>query len=171
MKRYQYLGTQQPDQQLMQPSNRLRLVSARSILDWIKLYKPPRNPDKTVTLTFIVDLEGAMWINDRHSEHVFCANGGDVLSAGEITFEINEHEYTAQIEATTNQSTGYCPQPESYEAVKSAIEATGIEHPPSFTTEFVFRLCNHCNTINILKDDWFYCGVCDRELDEFWNFE
>lgn len=169
MKHHNYLGRKQPEQLLQQTSNRIRLVSARSIFEWIKFHKPPRNPDKTVTLTFIVDVDGAMWINDRHSEHVFCANGGDVLSAGEITFEVNLH--TAQIVEITNQSTGYCPPPESYEAVKFALKASGMAHPPSFTTEFVFRHCNHCKTINIVKDGWFYCGVCDRELDEFWNFE
>lgn len=41
-----------------------------------------------ITVTFAVDTDERLWIADRRSEHVACANGGDVLAAGELTFAV-----------------------------------------------------------------------------------
>ena len=49
--------------------------------------------------------------------HVACAAGGPVLSAGEITFD--DDMTVAEI---TNQSTGFCPEPESWPAVSDALD-------------------------------------------------
>jgi hypothetical protein len=137
-------------------------------MNWLANTTQPKNPDDSITLTFIVDTEGFLWINDRHSEHVICANGGDVLSAGEITFKVENN--SVSVVAITNQSTGYCPQPESYTAVKQALGQTDIPHPSHFTTAYHFRRCNECGTTNIIKDDWFVCAVCDVDLSKAWNY-
>ena len=107
-------------------------------------------------------------IADRHSEHVACAEQLDVLSAGEITFEISNDQ--VHFTWITNQSTGYCPEPESWPAVKNALDKAKISRPDEFSTKFIFRLCKKCNAINIVKDDWYVCIECDATLNNKWNF-
>ena len=36
-------------------------------------------------ITFVIGVDGVLRVADRRSEHVACAGGGDVLSAGELT--------------------------------------------------------------------------------------
>ena len=102
-----------------------------------------------LTVTFIVDAAGLLWIADRHSEHVSCARGGDVLSAGEMTFEADNGKVS--VIGITNQSTGYCPKPESWPAVAAALDKSGIQHPNCYTQSFLFRRCESCGQTNIVK--------------------
>jgi hypothetical protein len=137
-------------------------------LSWIQVTNQTLTPDKTVIATFIIDLEQHLWIADQRSEHVRCAAGQKVLSAGEMTFGIKGQNVEA-IEVS-NQSTGYCPEPESWDAVANALSATSILHPSSFTSAFLFRRCNACGSTNIIKDDLFECEVCQAPLSRKWNF-
>ena len=115
-------------------------------------------------LTFVVDTNGVLRVADRRSEHVACAGGGEVLSAGELT------PAGGAIVDISNQSTGYCPEPESWPAVASALDAAGIAHPGRFTFEVVFRRCTKCRERNLVKDDWFECAMCGSALPREWNF-
>ncbi len=111
-------------------------------------------------------MQGKLWIADRHSEHVVCAKGGPVMSAGEITFQIKN----LSVSGVTNQSTGFCPEPGSWPNVANALDKIGLVHPDDFTTHFHFRRCNECRSINIVKENWFICSMCDAELSHIWNF-
>ncbi|MEO1373723.1 MAG: hypothetical protein AAFW70_05230 [Cyanobacteria bacterium J06635_10] len=88
---------------------------------------------------------------DRHSEHIACAGGKSVLSAGEVFFQ-----------KSTNQSTGFCPKGKSWIHVAKVLDLIKIPHPSSFTIEFVFRRCCACGQINIVKDNLFTYSVCDQ---------
>ncbi|MEW6735973.1 MAG: hypothetical protein AB1489_32060 [Acidobacteriota bacterium] len=149
-------------------STRSLIASPSDVLDWLARIDKHPICKMVVTVTFIVDTEGWLWIADRHSEHVACATGHDVLSAGEMTFEIDEHNIA--VSEVTNQSLGYCPEPDSWPAVASALERAGIHHPGCFTAEFLFRKCSECATKNIIKDSWYECGVCGSLLSQTWNF-
>jgi hypothetical protein len=70
----------------------------------------------------------------------------------------------------TNQSTGYCPEPESWPAVAASLDRAGIAHPGRFTHEVIFRRCTSCGERSIVKDGWFACAVCGGELPALWNF-
>lgn len=122
---------------------------------------------RSLTFTFIIDSQRTLWIADRQSEHVACARGGPVLSAGEITFEVSDGKAIATY--ITNQSTGYCPEPVSWSAVASALDRAGIEHYGRFDLACEFRRCD-CGQINIVKDGVFECAVCGGELCKLWNF-
>ena len=117
------------------------------------------------TFTFVVTTDGVLRVAPRHSEHVVCAAGGEVLSAGEIRVE------RGRVLSVSNQSTGYCPEPESWPAVASALERAGIEHAGAFTDEMIFRKCPECGQRNIVKDGDFACAVCGAALPAKWNFE
>lgn len=168
VKSYHYVGQSTIRDKLNDVSNRHHVAIASQVIEWIQQTNQPKNPDDTITVTFIVDTDKQLWINDRYSEHVLCAQGGNVLSAGEITFEVIDDG--VEIVAITNQSTGYCPEPESYPAVKHALKDTDILYPLMFTTCYHFRRCDKCGMTNIVKDDWFVCGVCDTDLSREWNF-
>jgi len=118
--------------------------------------------------TFVIDPSGRLLLADRRSEHVACASGREVLSAGEMAFALEGD--TVVVEQVTNQSTGYCPEPESWISVARALDAIAIPHPGSFTPAFVFRRCPACGQANIIKDDGYVCAVCGMDLPTEWNF-
>jgi hypothetical protein len=159
MRRYSYVG---PDE-------------IRRGLDTAKRGEPIRRAADLLPfangepLTFVVDVNGLMRVADRRSEHVACAGGDPVLSAGEVT-AVREGSGCRVIEIS-NQSTGYCPEPESWPAVARALETAGIAHPKRFTYEAIFRRCNECGERNLVKDAWFYCVACGAELPSTWNFD
>lgn len=145
------------------------IYSILDIENWINTTKQKANKDSEVVATFIIDTSGNLRINDRHSEHVVCACGREVLSAGEITFTLSKQKiFISQI---TNQSTGYCPSPASWSAVQRVLEKIGIKHPTYFTTAFEFRVCKNCGWINIIKDAYFVCEniECQNELPMHYN--
>jgi hypothetical protein len=102
-------------------------------------------------------------------EHVVCAIGMPVLSAGEVTFRIDNNHI--EIPYITNQSTGFCPEPRSWTAVDKALKKTDINYPNNFSVNFVFRLCTNCNTINIVKEDSYLCAMCNHTLEKQWNLD
>jgi len=110
-------------------------------------------------------MNGVLLLAHRRSEHVACAGGSRVLFAGEITFSAAGDVYEI-----SNQSTGFCPEPNSWSSVASALDAIPVGRPDDFTTRVVFRLCPGCNERNIVKDAWFVCDLCGADLPEEWNF-
>jgi hypothetical protein len=164
---YQYIGPHELQRLLDQPSDRMRILRPEDLRIWLSTTQQKMARLHSVTATFIIDTTGHLWIADRHSEHVACAAGQEVLTAGEITFTI-EHQQLS-VSEITNQSTGYCPEPETWAVVAATLDAIGIEHPASFTTSFIFRRCTACGTINIVKEGIFECGVCETALSREWN--
>ena len=120
-------------------------------------------------MPFVVDLAGRLRLAPRRSEHVQCAGGAPVLAAGEVFF--GPGPSGPVIAAVTNQSTGYCPEPDSWSAVSAALAFLGAESPRGYTTVFTFRRCPRCDQVNLVKDDWFYCGVCEAPLPSDWNVD
>jgi hypothetical protein len=131
--------------------------------DLIKL----ESKDKITWATYIVDLENRLWLADRRSEHVACARGKAVLAAGEMAWQTEKN--TVEIVEITNQSTGYCPTPESWGVVSAVLDRLDIVFPSSWTRVFLFRRCP-CGQINTVKDGVFECAVCGQELSLYWNF-
>src|SRR5207248_2652277 len=103
---------------------------------------------------------------DRRSEHVACAGGEPVLSAGEVTFSISSDVRVVNV---TNQSTGYCPQPASWPAVASALAKAGLDAPAGFDPAYEFRRCICCNGLSIIKDAVFECPECGAALPLMYN--
>jgi hypothetical protein len=166
---YRYVGSEQIRQSVPKDSHRLHVTSAQAILRWIAATRQPRELDGTVVVTFIIDPTGELWINDRRSEHVLCADGQDVLSAGEMTFAIQRERL--EVVEVSNQSTGYCPEPDSWPAVERALAAIAVSHPDDFTMICIFRRCDTCHTLNLVKDEWYECAVCQAPLNDMWNLD
>lgn len=167
-KTYRYVGSTDRERLPEQASERVPVRTREDLERWVES-QPEAAHDFEVVAAFVVDAEGALWIGDRHSEHVVLAQGGDVLAAGEVTFRKEGPEWEAG--EVTNQSTGYCPEPDSWPAVEAALSQAGIADPGEFTTGFAFRRCDNCHNINLVKDDWFYCALCDSELSPEWNID
>ena len=136
------------------------------ILEWIQKTDQKIIHEELIA-TFIINLNEELVIADRHSEHVLCAGGKNVLSAGEITFNFETQEIS--VSEITNQSTGYCPEPKSWEYVEMALNKIDIESPNYFTRAFEFRYCEHCQNKNLIKEDIYECTFCGSELDRTWN--
>jgi RNA polymerase subunit RPABC4/transcription elongation factor Spt4 len=145
----------------------------RSIVDlknWIdNICDRQTIPANLVVTTFVIDRDKDLRLADRHSEHVACAGGESVLSAGEIFISCDRGYF--EISDITNQSTGYCPQITSWQYVENTLDLIPIAHPAHFTTEFTFRRCDNCSQINIVKDNLFICSVCNAILSDEWNFK
>jgi hypothetical protein len=166
---YRYVGSRDLLKLLEKLSRRACIQDQHDILYWIRATQQQVDRDKTLAVTFIIELEHRLWINDRRSEHVVCAAGQPVLSAGEMTFLLDARGI--EVVEVTNQSTGYCPEPESWPDVAQALNTIGLSHPGDFTTAFLFRRCDSCGMTNLIKDDWFECGVCGTSLNAQWNFD
>lgn len=119
-KLYQYIGSSDFLTSSGNLPERCHVVSQQDILDWITTTQQIIDGENSVIATFVIDIDGLLWIADRHSEHVQCARGGEVLSAGEITFTITPND--VKVSAVTNQSTGDCPEPESWSVVQTALD-------------------------------------------------
>ncbi len=85
--------------------------------------------------TFVVSLDG----KPRRSEHVDCAAGQPVLAAGEVLFARDGTGWS--VSEISNQSTGYCPDPDSWPALAMALDHIGLAHTGDFTHKVVFRRC------------------------------
>ena len=76
-----------------------------------------------------------------------------------------------EVAEITNQSTGYCPEPESWPAVAAALDDAGIDHAGGFTVSIQFRRCVGCGQRNLVKDEVYSCQSCGAELPRAWNFD
>lgn len=139
---------------------RIQVTKHRDIVAWSQEYSHSR------ITTFIIDEHKNLWIADRHCEHVACARGKAVFAAGEMTFSLD----AAQVLFVTNQSTGYCPQPESWQVLSEVLAKTDMHYPEYFNKAFHFRRCTKCKQINIIKDNIYECAICQAQLDTKWNF-
>lgn len=117
--------------------------------------------------TYVVALDGLLRLAPRRSEHVACADGQDVLGAGEISFR--RTPCGARVQEVSNQSTGYCPDPDSWPAVAAALDRAGIGRPDGFTHALVFRRCEGCGEHNVVREEVFVCVFCDADLPQAWN--
>lgn len=164
-RQYQYVGPKEIRETAKSQPTGTRITSVDDLAQWLAASSTERSAQQCWVATFTIGLDGCLCLAPRRSEHIACAAGGNVLSAGEIT--IDDDMAVTEI---TNQSTGYCPEPESWNAVSDALDGAGLEHPGRFTTEVIFRRCLHCNERNLVKDSWYYCGICDARLPARWNF-
>ncbi|GID29418.1 hypothetical protein [Paractinoplanes brasiliensis] len=135
------------------------------LADWLSR----RNPDELAEpFTFVVTLDGSLKLAPRRSEHVALAGGDMVLGAGEMTFvQAGAGWCVAEV---TNQSTGFCPDPDSWPVVAATLDSLGLSHPGGFTDKVTFRLCPNCAERNIVRDEDFTCAICDCTLPAHWNF-
>jgi hypothetical protein len=147
-------------------SDGCQIGSARDFDSWIA-ERPAA--ELAEPFTFVVDTEGMLRLAPRRSEHVACAGGRSVLSAGEIGF-IREADHWI-VGEVSNHSTGYCPDVSSWLAVAQALDRVGLGRPSSFTHEVVFRCCPGCQEHNIVREDDFICVFCGSDLPELWNVD
>lgn len=165
-RRYKYVG---PDEMRKSPSLASQPIrSKENLIEILETLDFSKSETGEATVTFVIDVDGFLRLAHRRSEHAVCAGGEEILSAGEITFCWNKTGLV--VESVTNQSTGYCPEPESWTAVQSALERLGINPPNGFSPEFIFRRCPRCYQTNLVKDSHYFCGVCEAELPKDGNF-
>jgi hypothetical protein len=138
------------------------IVSHATLVAWLNTH----GADDARWATYVVSVAGVLLIAPRRSEHVACAGGEPVLAAGEIRFDP-----MGSILEVSNNSTGYCPREDCWEAVRSALEHAGLSTPDGLTSVMVFRRCTHCGERNIVKDDWYFCAMCNTALPTAWNFD
>ncbi|GAB2604217.1 hypothetical protein Aab01nite_77810 [Paractinoplanes abujensis] len=150
MRRYRYVG----------PAD---IQESAGRVEPVRLDAAGRLPDEP--LTFVVGVDGWLKLAPRRSEHVVLADGQDVLAAGEMTFDGER-----RVVEVSNQSTGYCPDPDCWPAVAAALDRLGTAHPGGFTHELTFRRCPDCGERNIVRDGDFTCALCGGDLPTAWNF-
>jgi hypothetical protein len=168
-KLYNYVGSEEIKLSVMNFGSGTVIRSISDIRNWIDNTCDRKTiASNLVVATFTIDMYGELRLADRHSEHIACAVRQPVLSAGEIFISWNKNYF--EVSDITNQSTGYCPELESWEYVEIALNKIPIDCPSDFTTKFIFRRCYSCSQINIIKDDLFICSVCNSNLSHKWNF-
>lgn len=142
----------------------ITVTSAHALARWLAA----RPPDELgEPFTFVVSLDGQLRLAPRRSEHVDCAAGQSVLAAGEVVFSRDGAGWSVM--EISNQSAGYCPDPDSWPALARTLDRLGLAHSGGFTHKVVFRRCAACGQLNIVRDGDFACAVCDSPLPAQWN--
>ena len=167
-RQYKYVGPAELKQRLRRESHCIHVSSIADLISWTASFLPFSRTRGSVPATFIIDLNEQLWIADRHSEHVACADGQNVLAAGEVILE--RHDTQILVAEVTNQSTGYCPEPECWDTITRVLDRLEISRPPFLTAAFEFRRCAQCGTTNLIKENIFECAVCDAPLSHTWNY-
>ncbi|MCL8009867.1 hypothetical protein [Streptomyces sp. AS02] len=163
-RRYRYVGPAELTA-LVRPEAAGRVVrSAADLDDWLAQCA---RAERAEPFTYVVGTDGRLRLAARRSEHVVCAGGRDVLAAGEVRFEHGSGCWTAV--EISNQSTGYCPDLDSWPAVARALDGAGVGHPGGFTHAVVFRRCEQCGERAIVREGDFVCVFCGGDLPARWN--
>lgn len=161
---YNYIGPTQILKRVKSIYKGTIIKKSEDIFHWISQQNESVKTGDLVICTFVIDLDGNLLIADRHSEHVQCAFGKEVLSAGEIGFVLEKNNQI-YVDSITNQSTGYCPAADSWIEVEKALQKIdGLNIPDGFEPAFVFSYCPICQTRQIVKEAFYYCPTCEGEL-------
>ncbi|MEV7683445.1 hypothetical protein AB0O64_33625 [Streptomyces sp. NPDC088341] len=163
---YRYVGPADVKAAVRPGSDGSRIRSAADFDGWIA-ERPAA--ELAEPFTFVVDTDGVLRLAPRRSEHVACAGGGSVLSAGEIGFVREAGRWV--VGEVSNHSTGYCPDVTSWSAVAQALDRAELGRPSGFTHGVVFRACPDCQERNIVREDDFVCVFCGSDLPEAWNMD
>ncbi|MDV9202167.1 hypothetical protein [Streptomyces sp. Wh19] len=163
---YRYVGPVELETAVRPGGGGCRISSAADFDSWIAERSAGELAEP---FTFVVGMDGALRLAPRRSEHVVCAGGDMVLSAGEISF-MREADRWA-VGEVSNQSTGYCPDVTSWSAVARALDDVELGRPSGFTHEVVFRRCPGCQEHNIVREDDFVCVFCCSALPAAWNLD
>lgn len=168
MKTYKYIGSPDfiPKGEFPQ---RLLVQGVEKLSCWMIEHRNELDIEECIAATYVIDTDNQFWIADRSSEHVACAREGKVFAAGEVFFSgIDGVPY---IDRITNQSTGYCPEPSSWKAVAQSLSKLVIDYPSEFDPAFEFRNCEKCDTLNVIKDEYYSCMSCYEDLSEVYNVQ
>ncbi|MFB7330778.1 hypothetical protein FNH09_09250 [Streptomyces adustus] len=165
-RRYRYVGPVELKAAVRPGGSGYRISSAADFGRWIagRSTTEPAEP-----FTFVVGIDGVLRLAPRRSEHVACAGGDMVLSAGEISFVREADRWI--VSEVSNQSTGYCPDLSSWSEVARALDDIALARPSGFTHEVVFRRCPDCQEHNIVREDDFVCVFCGSDLPADWNVD
>jgi hypothetical protein len=167
MRLYRYVGPKHIADRVGQRMTGVPIRSPDDVRNWVRS-RGAELSDNCLTATYVVDASGWLLIADRRSEHVVCAGGEPIQSAGEITFSIGR---VVEVTDVSNQSTGYCPEPESWPAVAQALSRASLIGPHGFTLICVFRRCTNCGSVMLVKDSVFKCEICSTRLPENYNVQ
>jgi len=146
------------------------VLSASDVLSWWNANPDAEDGVGCCVATYVVDRHGVLRIADRRSEHIACSGGDSaVRAAGEIWFERNSGN-GVRVTLVSNYSTGFCPDLPSWVALEDVLARAGLPHPTTFTRGIIFRKCPGCGQRNVVKDGFYFCGVCEAALPEEYNF-
>ncbi|MFO0798294.1 MAG: hypothetical protein U0804_12525 [Gemmataceae bacterium] len=165
---YHYVGPAPVRERVAGTLAGVPIAAADDLSRWVDTTGQKPEPAGRVTATFVVDEQGVLLVADRRSEHIACSGGLPVLSAGEMFLSRDGTGW--RVDEVSNQSTGFCPEPESWPAVAAALGRAGIPHSGGFTSAVVFRRCPRCSQRNVVRDGWFVCAACGADLPAAWNF-
>ena len=161
---YEYIGPVEIINRIKSEFKGKRIGNTGEIFNWILENNDNPKFGDSIICTFIINLKGELVIADRHSEHVQCALGENVRSAGEIGFLI-EGKNQVYVDYISNQSTGYCPSSDSWPEVEKALrKIQGLNIPKGFDPKFIFSYCPTCKARQIVKDEFYFCPTCEQEL-------
>ncbi|MER5895421.1 hypothetical protein [Streptomyces sp. NPDC001876] len=163
---YRYVGPAELKAAVRPGGGGCRIGSAADFDAWIAERSAA---ELTEPFTFVVGMDGVLRLAPRRSEHVACAGGDMVLSAGEISFMRAADGWA--VSEVSNQSSGYCPDVTSWVEAARALDDVELGRPWGFTHEVVFRRCPDCQEHNIVREDDFVCVFCGSDLPAAWNVD
>src|SRR5262245_55739772 len=105
MRLYRYVGPNEIRARAQAGDIGTPIASVRDLRDWLAASQRRASFQDRPIFTFVIDETGTLRVADRSSEHVSCAGGRPVQSAGEFVLAHTSDGW--HIEEISNQSTGY----------------------------------------------------------------
>ena len=164
---YRYVGPRELEAAARHGDGGRRIASAADFGTWAA---ERAAEELAEPFTFVIGTDGVLRLAPRRSEHVACAGGARVLSAGEIGFARGPDGRWSVTEIS-NHSTGYCPDTVSWPAVAHALDGVRLGRPSGFTHGVVFRRCPDCQEHNIVREEDYVCVFCGSDLPHAWNVD
>ena len=128
-RRYIYVGPADVREAASASPPGVVIENPASLTAWFERHVEDMTTEGTITATFVVDADGLLRLARAPLGTRGLSSGGPVLSAGEITFSKG-----GDVTEITNQSTGFCPEPESWPSVAAVLYRIPLSHPGRFTT-------------------------------------
>src|SRR5579883_2582787 len=97
---YRYVGSKKIAEQNAAAPMGTRIESPEDVRRWMRQTNQDDDAAGNVVATFVIDGDGWLRIADRRSEHVACAGGRPVRSAGEMTFAVSRTSVSVDRKST-----------------------------------------------------------------------
>lgn len=161
---YRYNGSDEDCHEASRAQGQVK-VSGKGLASINDIMEEYKKPDFTRPQTYIINLQGEMFVGGHLQEHVQVARGQDVLAAGEVTFK--EEDNLWKVESINYRSCGYYPDKSSFFWVKKFFKNSDVRlEKNAFDEKFPRLGYNDPDFLSTMKFGRYFTNGCPAEISK-----